>query len=146
MAENIRNKENKENIETNKVSEQQVAQQSGAQATAAPVQSAVYQIAAELPWQAAEEGIRRKIMGYDTTLMLVQVEFKSGAVSTPHAHPHAQATYVVSGKFKVMIGKEEKILSAGDGFYIPSQVWHGATCLESGTLIDSFSPFRADFM
>lgn len=113
---------------------------------ATAIQSAEYQMAQELPWQQAEAGIQRKIMGYDASLMLVQVEFNTGAVSTPHAHPHTQATYVVSGKFKVLIGSEERILFAGDGFYIPSQVWHGATCLEAGKLIDSFSPYRADFM
>lgn len=96
--------------------------------------------------QPAGEGIVRQIMGYDESLMLVRVTFETGAVSPQHAHPHAQSTYVVSGKFNVVIGSGEKLLSAGDGFYIPPHIMHGATCLEAGTLIDSFSPYREDFM
>lgn len=108
--------------------------------------SSLYQFGNEMDWQPAGDGIQRRIMGYDESLMLVQVKFQSGAISPQHAHQHAQSTYVVSGKFKVKIGTEEQILSAGDGFHIPSQIMHGATCLAAGILIDSFSPYRADFM
>ena len=117
-----------------------------------------YLIASNLSWQSVgtprlENGqevmgseIQRMIMGYDKSLMVAQVKFEKGAVSAPHAHVHAQSTYVVSGKFKVKIGDEEKVLQGGDGFWIPSGVLHGATCLEAGILIDAFSPIRADFI
>ena len=44
------------------------------------------------------------------------------------------------------IGNETKVLSGGDGFYIPPDIEHGALCLEEGMLIDVFSPIREDFM
>jgi quercetin dioxygenase-like cupin family protein len=93
----------------------------------------------------ADKGITRQFVGYDDSIMMVKVMFEKGAIGTPHAHPHAQTTYVVSGKFETTIGKEVKILEAGDGFYIEPDMLHGCICLEAGTLIDVFTPIREDF-
>ncbi|OYW42124.1 MAG: cupin, partial [Azorhizobium sp. 12-66-6] len=37
-------------------------------------------------------------------------------------------------------------LSAGDSFYVPSDVHHCAVCIEPGVLIDVFTPMRGDFV
>ncbi len=100
----------------------------------------------ELAWESPSPGITRQIMGYDGQIMLVRVNFEKGAIGYVHEHFHSQCTYVVSGRFEVMIGGEKKILSAGDGFYIEPDISHGAVCLEEGTLIDVFSPARQDFL
>lgn len=97
-------------------------------------------------WEKVSEGIERQFVGYDTQIMMVKVRFEKGAIGYVHDHFHAQATYVASGKFEVTIGDEKKSLEAGDGFYIPPNVPHGAVCLESGILIDVFSPMREDFL
>ena len=108
--------------------------------------SGKFQIAAEIDWQNPAPGITRQIMGYDGQLMMVKVVFEKGAVGTPHTHYHSQATYVAEGKFKLTIGEEEKVLVAGDGYYVEPDVVHGCECLEAGTLIDTFSPMRQDFL
>lgn len=100
---------------------------------------------ADIPWQQMDEMVRRKIMSFDDRLMLVKVEFQAGGVGTLHQHPHSQITHIESGVFEVEINGEKKILSAGDGFYIPPNVLHGAVCMEAGVLIDVFSPMREDF-
>jgi len=100
----------------------------------------------ELPWDQVGEGLSRQILGYDGQIMLVRVKFKQGAIGYTHEHYHSQATYVVCGKFEVMINGEKKVLSAGDGFYVEPDAPHGAVCLEDGELIDVFSPVRADFL
>jgi len=97
-------------------------------------------------WETVGEGVQRQIMGYDDKLMLVNVKFDKGGIGAMHKHYHSQVTYVVSGEFEVTIGDEKKILKAGDSFYIPPNVMHGAICLASGFLIDTFSPIREDFM
>lgn len=97
-------------------------------------------------WETVGEGIRRKLMGYNEQIMLVKVEFQKGAVGTVHHHPHTQVTHVESGAFEVEIGGEKKVLKGGDAFLAPSNVWHGVVCLESGVLIDVFSPMREDFV
>jgi len=100
----------------------------------------------DIPWQQMGQGVRRKIMAYDDKLMIVRVEFEKGGIGIPHQHYHSQITHIESGVFEVEIGGEKKILRAGDAFYIPSNIMHGAVCLDAGTLIDAFSPKREDFM
>ena len=99
-----------------------------------------------IDWQDMENGIKRKIMSYDDNLMLVKVAFEKGGIGTPHSHYHSQITHIESGVFEVQIGNEKQTLKAGDAFYIPPNVVHGAVCLEAGVLIDVFSPMREDFL
>lgn len=99
-----------------------------------------------LPWESVAEGVKRKIMTYDPNLMMVKVAFETGGVGAPHSHIHTQMSYVASGAFSIMIGEETRIVRAGDVFYIPSNVWHGAVCEEAGVLVDIFTPMREDFI
>jgi quercetin dioxygenase-like cupin family protein len=91
-------------------------------------------------------GIMRQVMGYEDSLMLCRVNFAEGSIGYTHAHPHAQLAYVESGVFEFTIGSETATLKQGDCAYIPSNVEHGATCLEAGVLLDIFSPLREDFL
>lgn len=100
----------------------------------------------DIPLENVAPGMNRQIMGYDSDIMLVKVDFDKGGVGEPHTHPHQQISYVVSGKFEVTISDETEILGAGDAFLVPSNALHGAVCLEAGTLIDTFSPKREDFL
>lgn len=100
----------------------------------------------DIEWEKVGEGVKRKIMGYDDNIMLVQVHFDKGGIGAMHEHHHSQVTYVVSGEFELTIGKETKLLKGGDSFYIPPHVLHGAICKNEGMLIDVFSPIREDFM
>ena len=100
----------------------------------------------DIPVETVAPGMSRQIMGYDSDLMLVRVNFEKGAIGAKHAHHHQQVTYVESGTFEVEIGGKKEILNAGDAFVIPSNVEHGAVCLEKGVLIDTFSPQREDFL
>lgn len=93
-----------------------------------------------------QEGLSRQIMGYDSDLMVVRVYFDTGTVAPTHKHFHQQVTYVEKGKFEVRIEDNAQVLEAGDAFIIPPNKMHGATCLEEGILIDTFSPKRDDFL
>jgi quercetin dioxygenase-like cupin family protein len=101
---------------------------------------------AYLSWEQVDPGVSRKIMAYDEKLMLVKVKFETGGIGTLHQHPHSQISHVESGMFEVEIDGQKKVLNAGDAFYIPPNVMHGAVCLEAGVLIDVFSPMREDFI
>jgi quercetin dioxygenase-like cupin family protein len=100
----------------------------------------------DIPWQQMSKGVRRKIMAYDERLMVVKVEFETGGIGPLHQHYHTQITHVESGVFQVEINNEKKLLAAGDAFYIPPNIIHGAVCIEAGVLIDIFSPMREDFV
>ena len=100
----------------------------------------------DIAWETVAEGLRRKIMSFDDRVMMVKVDFETGAVGTLHQHYHTQISHVESGVFEVEINGEKKVLKAGDAFYIPPNVIHGAVCLAAGVLIDIFSPMREDFI
>jgi quercetin dioxygenase-like cupin family protein len=97
-------------------------------------------------WEDLGDGIQRKIMAYNETMMLTKVQFAEGAVGTLHQHPHTQVSYVSKGIFDINIEGVTQRLHTGDVFFVPSGLVHGAICVEAGELIDIFTPMRADFI
>lgn len=100
----------------------------------------------KMEWEELGGGVSRKFLGWDNQIMMVQVKFEKGAEGSPHQHFHTQATYCASGKFEFTVDGDKKIVEPGDGVYIEPNLVHGARCLESGILIDVFSPVREDFL
>ena len=97
-------------------------------------------------FESVDQGVNRKILGYDQNIMMVQVDFEKDATGALHRHPHAQSTYVLSGIFDVTIEGETKVLKEGDCFVVPGNCLHGVYCKQKGSLIDAFSPAREDFL
>lgn len=91
-------------------------------------------------------GIKRKVLAYGGNMMAVEVYFEKSAIGTLHSHPHEQLTYVLSGSFEFTIGNEVHVVKAGDTLYKEPNVVHGCVCLEAGTLLDTFTPQRLDFI
>ena len=101
----------------------------------------------EYPVVATGDGVTRQVLANHPDLMVVAFRFaRQGAEGTPHSHPHVQSTYVESGQFRFTLGQETLDVAAGDSFVIPSGLTHGCVCVEPGTLIDSFTPRRDDFL
>lgn len=100
----------------------------------------------DIPWEPAEKGVTRQILGYNGQIMMVKVKFEKGAIGSAHTHYHTQVTYVASGKFEFTVNGEKKVVNAGDGIYMEPDVLHGCVCLEAGVLIDCFSPMRETFL
>ncbi len=99
-----------------------------------------------VPWEDLGEGIQRKVMAHNETMMIVKVQFEAGAVGALHQHPHTQASYVSGGVFDITIDGETQRLRAGDVYFVPADIIHGAVCIEQGELVDVFTPMRADFL
>lgn len=97
-------------------------------------------------WMASGPGAQRRLLCETRELMMVEFAFEQGGVGEPHNHIHAQSTYVESGKFEFTIAGETRTVKQGDSIIIPSNAVHSCVCLETGNLIDSFSPRRDDFM
>ena len=93
-----------------------------------------------------DEHVSRKILAYGNDLMAVEVHFKQGGVGAPHTHSHAQISYIVSGKFEFTTKDRKLIVGPGDSLYFESGASHGAVCLQEGTILDIFTPFRSDFL
>lgn len=99
------------------------------------------------PVEVLDDVVSRQILTFNDEIMMVRVIFKiPGPGGEPHSHPHVQITSVESGVFDLTIDGRTERLKAGDSFYVPSGVHHGAICIEPGVLVDVFTPMRADFL
>ncbi len=99
-------------------------------------------------WTELGDGIRRRIVGHTSQLMSVLVQFDKGAIGTPHAHEvHDQIAYVLAGSFEADVAGVKRVLKTGDSFVAAHGQLHGVVALEDGsTLLDQFSPPRADYL
>ncbi len=95
---------------------------------------------------APAEGITRRILARGGKMMGVEASFKKGAVGSVHCHEHEQISYIVSGSFEYVADGIKYQLKAGDSYYVPPQVAHGATALEDSVILDIFTPQREDFL
>ena len=92
-------------------------------------------------------GVVRKVLAYSENLMSVELHFDKGAVGAKHSHPHEQIGYLISGALLFQeAGKEDKVLVAGDTYYVEPDVEHGVVALEETMLLDIFTPMRKDFV
>ena len=91
-------------------------------------------------------GVTRRVLSHSDQLMAVEVAFETGAEGAPHAHPHTQCSYVLSGRFSYSVEGESVVLSPGDSIVVPGGLVHGTVCLEVGVLLDVFTPRREDFL
>ena len=97
-------------------------------------------------WEQLGPGLSRQILGWDNQIMMVKVKFEKGAIGAPHTHFHTQTSFCHSGKFEFTIDGEKHVIEPGDGLYIAPSLLHSAVCLESGVVLDVFSPVREDFL
>jgi len=94
----------------------------------------------------ADPGVTRQVLSERPELMVVAFTFEKGAEGALHRHPHVQSTYVRAGEFLFTVDGVETKLVPGDSLIVPSNAEHGCRCLEAGTLIDTFTPRRDDFL
>lgn len=101
----------------------------------------------QYPIVAADDGISRQVLADHPDLMMVSCQYAMpGAVRALHYHMQVQTTFVQSGRFRFFLGGAEHEVGPGDSLVIPSGLQHGCTCIEPGTMIDSFTPRRDDFL
>lgn len=63
--------------------------------------------------------------------------YAAGTGAKPHKHPEEQVINVLSGKFRVRVGREERILGAGDAALIPPNTEHEAWTVDGDVEIIS---------
>ncbi|MBX2884421.1 MAG: cupin domain-containing protein [Granulosicoccus sp.] len=101
----------------------------------------------DYPTVDADPGVTRQVLSDHPELMIVAFNFnEQGAEGKLHHHPNIQATFVQSGRFIFSVDGKKTEIGPGDSIVIPTNVEHGCVCLEPGTLIDSFTPRRDDFL
>lgn len=79
-------------------------------------------------------------------IMMSYLEMDAGAVVPTHQHPHEQAGMLLTGRMKLTIGDDERIVEAGAMFVIPPNTPHRAEAIGGPLLaLDIFSPPREDY-
>jgi quercetin dioxygenase-like cupin family protein len=105
---------------------------------------------ARVPELVQMEGLKTKILTglHGEEMMMVLNATLPGHTVPQHSHPHEQIGMVYSGKAKLCIGDEERIVQKGDFYCIPSNVPHSDTCIgsEPFVMLDIFYPVREDFI
>lgn len=86
----------------------------------------------------------RAVQGAHITMGVLELEPHS--VVPEHRHDNEQLGIVLRGSMTFTIGGEQRELTAGDTYTIPSNVPHGVTTGADGAVvIDVFSPVRQDW-
>ena len=101
---------------------------------------------AGIGWTESAPGIRRKVLCHDDAVMLVRFAFEAGAVGAEHRHANRQVSVIESGMFDVTIAGRTQRLGPGDSYLVAPNLLHGATAIEAGVIVDTFSPPRSDFL
>lgn len=91
-------------------------------------------------------GITKRILSYDESLMVEELVFEEGAQSKTHTHTPVQIPYVKSGVFEFTAGGKTFVLQEGDTAYMGPDEPHCVKCIKEGTLVVAFSPVREDYL
>lgn len=79
-------------------------------------------------------------------LMLSYLEMDAGAEVPLHSHPHEQGGILISGRLRLSIGDETRVVEPGAMFIIPPHTPHRAVALDGPVVVlDVFSPVREDY-
>jgi len=97
-------------------------------------------------YQPALEGIERKTLVYGKNMLMTEFKLRKGAALPRHSHPQEQTGRLISGRIRLHIATEIHEVNAGDSWYIPGNVEHGADILEDSVAIEVFSPVREDYL
>lgn len=91
-------------------------------------------------------GVVRRTLGHGEEMLLTEFTIAEGSEVPTHSHPQAQVGYVVRGRMRLTIGDETHECTAGDSYYIPGDVPHGATVPQDSLVVDVFCPPREDYL
>src|SRR5262249_8674798 len=92
-----------------------------------------------------EDGLRRQVMSFSPSMMLVRHRMVKGWVGARHSHPHEQMVYVVSGHLVFQHPGGQFEAKSGDSSLVPGGVEHQASALEDSEVLDVFTPYREDY-
>jgi quercetin dioxygenase-like cupin family protein len=100
-----------------------------------------------------ENAVPRQFLGVDFVVlsigkdtMVTKMLYKPTDLVPFHKHPNEQSGYVISGKYKLKFDGEEFLLSEGDTYSIPANIEHSIEIIETGEVVDVFSPIRQDYL
>ena len=94
----------------------------------------------------ALDGVYRKTMAYNDSVMLCYFDLEKNAEIPLHDHDSHQIGYIVSGKIQFITETRGNFLAQeGDSYVFDSREKHGARVLETAEVIEVFCPTRDEY-
>ena len=90
-------------------------------------------------------GVAFELLASGEKSMITKMNYKLGDKVPFHSHPNEQAGYIISGKIQLQFAKYNEILTTGDSYVIPENQAHSVKVIESGVVIDVFTPPREEY-
>lgn len=101
----------------------------------------------ESSWHEVMPGVRRRIVAYSLSGMMVLYRIAPKTVFPLHTHPHAQFGIFLEGGGTFRVGDSVWTVRKGDSYYIPPDVPHELVTSDQECLIlDFFTPMREDML
>ncbi len=100
----------------------------------------------ENPWIEIAPGVQRRTIATGKSMYQMRAELRAGSRVPEHTHPQEQIAHVIKGRMKLIVSGVSHEMTAGDAFYLASNVPHGVETIEETTVIDTFSPPRDDYL
>jgi quercetin dioxygenase-like cupin family protein len=91
-------------------------------------------------------GITRRTVAHGKTMYQMLATLAAGSQMPAHSHPQEQIVHILEGKMRLIVEGVPHELSAGDSFYLASNVPHGVETLSATRLLDTFSPPRTEYL
>ena len=100
----------------------------------------------ENPWIEICPGIERQTRASGKTMYQMTAQLAAGSKMPEHRHAQEQIVHILSGRMKLIVEGKPHELTAGDSFYLASNVPHGVETLEETRVLDTFSPPRDEYL
>lgn len=91
-------------------------------------------------------GITRRTVANGKTMYQMLATLSAGSRMPPHQHPQEQIVHILKGRMRLIVDGVPHDLSAGDSFYLASNIPHGVETVLPTRVLDTFSPPRDDYL
>ena len=91
-------------------------------------------------------GITRRTVAHGENMYQMLATLAAGSQMPAHSHPQEQIVHILEGRMRLIVEGVPHELSAGDSFYLASNVSHGVETLSATRVLDTFSPPRTDYL
>lgn len=98
------------------------------------------------PWIEIAPGIRRRTITTGASMYQMRAELEAGSRMPEHSHPQEQIVHIIKGRMRLLCAGAAHELTAGESFYLASNVPHGVETIEDTVVLDTFSPPREDYL
>ena len=98
------------------------------------------------PWIDICPGIKRQTITSGRTMYQMLAKLEAGSRMPEHRHPQEQIVHILEGKIRLIVDGTPHELSAGDSYYLASNLPHGVETIDESRVLDTFSPPRDEYL